>query len=106
MMHQGIAGIKPITAGYKTFQIYPQVADLNAVDITTNTIAGPVVFKSKGLLGSRKLSLEIPVGTTAELILDSREHLNLKKADVSIIPGKTTYIIKGGTKLTVLLKYT
>jgi hypothetical protein len=57
-------------------------------------------------LGSRKLSLEIPVGTTAELIVDKREHLNLKKADVSIMPGKNIYIIKGGTKLTVLLRYT
>jgi alpha-L-rhamnosidase len=106
MMHQGIAGIKPITAGYKTFQIYPQLVDLKAVDITTNTIAGPIVFKSSGLLGSRKLSLEIPIGTTAELIVDERERLNLTKADVSLILGKTTYIIKGGKKLTVLLKHT
>jgi hypothetical protein len=53
MMHQGIAGIKPITAGYKTFQIYPQLVDLNAVDITTNTLLGPIVFKSRGMLGSR-----------------------------------------------------
>jgi hypothetical protein len=106
MIHQGIAGIKPITAGYKTFQIYPQLLDLKAVYITTNTIAGPIVFKSRGLLGSRKLSLEIPLGTTAELIVDEREHLNLQKADTSIMPGKNTYIIKGGTKLTVLLKHT
>jgi hypothetical protein len=106
MMHQGIAGIKPITAGYKTFQIYPQLADLNAVDITTHTPAGPIGFKSRGMLGSRKLSLEIPVGTTAALIVDEREHLDLKKADVTIIPGKTTYIINGGTKITVMLRHT
>jgi len=106
MMHQGIAGIKPITAGYKTFQIYPQLVDLNAVDITTNTIAGPIIFKSRGFFGSRKLSLEIPAGTTAELIVDERERLNLTKADVSLIQGKTTYMIKGGKKLTVLLKHT
>ena len=106
MMHQGIAGIKPITPGYKTFQIYPQLEDLDAVDITTNTIAGPIVFKSKGLLGNRKLSLAIPAGTTAELIVDEKEHLDLKKADVSKTPGKTTYIIKGGSKLTLVLKHT
>lgn len=106
MMHQGITGIKPITAGYKTFQIYPQLMDLRAVDITTNTVAGPIVFKSSGELGNRKLSLEIPVGTTAELIVDNREYLNLKKADISTIPGKTIYIIKGGTKTTLLLKHT
>jgi hypothetical protein len=106
MMHQGIAGIKPITAGYKTFQIYPQLMDLKTVDITTNTIAGPIVFKSSGLLGSRKLILEIPAGTTAELILDKREHLNLNKADISIIPGKNIYIINGRTKLSIVLRYT
>jgi alpha-L-rhamnosidase len=106
MMQQGVAGIKPITPGYKTFQVYPQLVDLNAADITTNTIAGPIIFKSRGLLGNRKLSLEIPVGTTAELIVDEREHLNLTKANVSLVPGKTTYIIKGGKKLTVLLKHT
>jgi hypothetical protein len=80
--------------------------DLIVVDITTNTVAGPIVFKSRGLLGSRKLSLEIPAGTTAQLIVDKREHLNLKKADISTIPGKSTYIIKGGTKLTMVLRYT
>lgn len=106
MMHQGIAGIKPITAGYKTFQIYPQLEDLKSVDIITNTVAGPIIFKSSGLLGNRKLSLEIPIGITAELIVDERERLNLTKADVSLIPGKTTYIITGGKKLTVLLKHT
>lgn len=106
MMHQGIVGIKPITAAYKTFQVYPQLLDIDAVDITTNTAAGAIVFKSRGSLGSRKLSLEIPAGTTAELVVDNREHLNLTKADVSLIPGKTTYILKGGTKWSLLLKHT
>jgi hypothetical protein len=106
MMHQGIAGIKPLTAAYKTFQIYPQLADLKTVDITTNTIAGAIVFKSRGSLGSRKLSLEIPDGTTAELVVDNREQINLTKADVSIIPGKATYILKGGTKWSLLLRHT
>jgi alpha-L-rhamnosidase len=106
MMHQGIAGIKPITAGYKTFQIYPQLVDLKAVDITTNTIAGPIVFKSSGVFGNRRLSLEIPAGTTAELVVDDREELNLAKANVSLMPGKTTYIIEGGKKFTVVLKHT
>lgn len=106
MMHQGIAGIKPITAGYKTFQIYPQLMDLKTVEVITNTVAGPIVFKSSGVLGKRTLSLEIPVGTTAELVVDKKEHLNLKKANISTIYRKDTYIIKGGTKLTVVLRYT
>lgn len=106
MMHQGIAGIKPLTPAYKIFQIYPQLADLKTVDITTNTVAGAIVFKSRGSLGSRKLSLEIPDGTTAELVVDNREQLNLTKADVSIIPGKATYILKGGTKWSLLLRHT
>ena len=106
MMHQGIAGIKPITPGYKTFQIYPQLVDIDTVNITTNTIAGPIVFESRGILGSRQLTLEIPDGTTAELIVDDREELKLTKANVTLLAGKTTYIIKGGEKLTVLLKHT
>ncbi|RYY31540.1 MAG: alpha-L-rhamnosidase, partial [Sphingobacteriaceae bacterium] len=96
MMHQGIAGIIPLTAGYKTFQIYPQLEDLKTFDITTNTIAGPIVFKSSGALGNRKLTLEVPAGTTAELVIDQREQLKFDKAPVSKIPGKTTYMIKGG----------
>ena len=74
-----------------------QQQDLKTVDITTNTIAGPIVFKSSGLLERRKLILGIPAGTTAELILDKREKINLKKAGISIIPDKNSYIIKGGT---------
>ena len=106
MMHQGIAGIKPLTPGYKTFQVYPQIEDLKQTSITTNTVAGPIIFKSNGLLGNRTVSLEVPAGTTAHLVVDKQENLNLKRADSTLRPGKRTYIIQGGTKTTLLLKHT
>jgi len=63
--------------------------------------------------GRRTLTLDIPAGTTAVLIVDERERLKLEKggADVvpgrvAVVPGKRAYIIHGGTKLTVALKHT
>ena len=105
MMYQGIAGIKPLTPGYETFQIRPQLGDLEEVELYSQTVKGKIVFKSKGIQGNRKLHLEIPKGTTAVLMLDGRENIPLEADGTDAATGLTTYILNGGTKITLTLEY-
>ena len=105
MMYQGIAGIRPLTPGYETFQIRPQPGDLEEVELYPQTVKGPITFKSKGTRGNRELYLEIPEGTTAVLLLDSRETVPLKADGTDGFTGLKKYILPGGTKTGLKLKY-
>jgi hypothetical protein len=105
MMVQGIAGIKPLTPGYETFQIRPQLGDLEEVELYPQTVKGNIVFKSKGIKGNRELYLEVPEGTTAILMLDSREKINLKTDETDASTGLKKYKLSGGTKIKMKLKY-
>ena len=55
--------------------------------------------------GNRKLHLEIPKETTAVLMLDGRENIPLETDGTDTATGLTTYILKGGTKITLTLEY-
>ena len=78
MLYQGVAGIMPLTPGYKTVQIRPQPGDLELIELTTHTAKGAITFICKGKKGKRELMLEIPEGMKAELILDKKEKVSLK----------------------------
>jgi hypothetical protein len=106
MMYQGIAGIKPLTPGYETFQIRPQPGDLKEVELYPQTVKGVIVFKSRGTKGNRELYLEIPKGTTAILMLDSREKTELKDGETDAATGLKKYRLPGGSKIKMKLKYT
>jgi hypothetical protein len=103
MLYQGIAGIKPLTPGYETFQIRPQLGDLNEVELYPQTVKGPIVFRSKGLKGNRELYLEIPERTTAFLLLNSSEKVPLVAEETDPSTGLKKYRLAGGTKIKLKL---
>ena len=105
MLYQGIAGIKPLTPGYETFQIRPQPGDLKEIELYPQTVKGQIVFKCKGVKGDRELYLEIPEGTTAFLQLDQREKIKLKPEKTDASTGLATYRLNGNTNIKLKLKY-
>ena len=105
MMYQGIAGIQPLEPGYEIFQIRPQLGDLKEVELYPQTVKGNIVFKSKGTKGGRELYLEIPEGTTAILMLDAREKVNLNPDGTDVSTGLKKYKLTGGTKVKLKLKF-
>jgi hypothetical protein len=48
------------------------------LELTVNTVRGPIEFSSRGKLGSRDLALSLPAGCEGELVVDRRESLTLK----------------------------
>src|SRR5207344_2220133 len=72
-----LAGIRPIEAGYKRFEIYPQLADLEDLELTTYTPQGPIEFSSRGKRGARTLSLGLPSNGQGEIVLPESEAISL-----------------------------
>jgi hypothetical protein len=106
-----LAGIKPLAPGFQSCEIFPQVADLDLLEVTVNTIRGPLEFSSHGKLGSRDLVLSLPPGCAGELVVDKRESLRLKlvECDGHTCPEPirfARYQLPAGGSTTVHLKFT
>jgi len=79
--------------------------DIRSVNITAQTVKGPIHFRSEGLPGRRNLSLRLPGEMRGHLILDAREKIKLKQLE-SPDPGMNEYLIPGGEDIELKLRYT
>jgi hypothetical protein len=64
-------------------EIRLQLADLESLQLTAQTVQGPLRFAAQGRLGDRELRLEVPAGCQAELVLPREEPVDLKEAPAS-----------------------
>jgi hypothetical protein len=102
-----LAGIKPLAPGFARCEIRPQVADLDLLELTANTVRGPIEFSSRGKLGSRNLTLSLPQGCDGELVVDKREALMLKSITTPGVPnGLARYQLPAGKMTCVHIIYT
>ena len=63
---QGLAGIRPLAPGFARAELRPQLADLDALELTAHTVRGPLRFAARGPMGRRELTVEPPSGCQAE----------------------------------------
>jgi alpha-L-rhamnosidase len=101
--YMDLAGIKPVTPGYKQFIVEPLPGSLELLELKNYTPAGPISFKCSGKLGNRVLSMTIPAGISGELVLDAREKVKLKELDSN--QSKKHFELEGGTSVNLKLKY-
>jgi hypothetical protein len=102
-----LAGINPLVPGFKRCEIRPQVADLDLLELTVNTIRGPIEFISCGKLGNRDLTLSLPPGCEGELVVDRREMLTLTPLAGPGVPnGLARYHLPAVKATSVQLKFT
>ncbi len=73
-----VAGIQPVAPGFQRFQIRPQPADLERLELTAHTVSGPIIVESQGLRGNRMLRLTLPPDAQGELVLSSEENIPLQ----------------------------
>jgi hypothetical protein len=64
-----VAGIRPTAPGFARCQIRPQLADLGDLTLTYPTPRGPIEFAANRGPGGHQLTLGIPGGCEAELVL-------------------------------------
>jgi hypothetical protein len=102
-----LAGIRPLVPGFGRFEVRPQLADLDLLDVTVNSVKGPIEFSSRGRHGSRDLKLSVPEGCEGELVVDSRESLDLPAILNSAGPAHLTrYRLPAGNATSMHLKFT
>jgi alpha-L-rhamnosidase len=106
ILFMSVAGIKPLLPGYRKFEIVPQFADIRSLELTAHTVRGPIVLKSKGLLGERELKILAPPGTDGEIALDGRENVPLKPMRNVGPLKRARFMLPAGEEVKLNLKYT
>jgi alpha-L-rhamnosidase len=76
-----VAGIRPLSPGFASCQIRPQFADLPRLELRTPTVQGPIEISMSGAPDRRSLRLALPPGMRGEVILDSREQVDLPELE-------------------------
>jgi alpha-L-rhamnosidase len=94
--YHGLAGIRPLTPGCGRIEIRPQPADIAELTLTAHTVRGPVRFASRGLRGDRRITLDIPAGANAELVLPRGEQVDLPRAEATAPAGLRRYQLPAG----------
>ncbi|MEI6140684.1 MAG: alpha-L-rhamnosidase C-terminal domain-containing protein [Mariniphaga sp.] len=105
MIYHGILGILPLKPGFEKCTITPQPGDLEDLSVLAHTVKGTIQFEMTGKKFDRIISISIPTGMECEMILDSRERVELTKGVESAENGQTAYILPAGTKSKLKLKY-
>lgn len=65
LLYKYVAGIEPVTPGYNTYQILPQLGCLNHVDVTVPSIKGDIIISIIKDGTQFRLNLNSPHSTTA-----------------------------------------
>ncbi len=106
VLYMNIAGIRPLTPGYRTYEIAPQCADIRSMELIAHTIRGPIRMKWEGVVGGRQLIIETPPGAAGEVALDKREVVTLKRLRGAGPLQRARYQLPAGERITLYLRYT
>ncbi|MCW3091668.1 MAG: alpha-L-rhamnosidase [Ferruginibacter sp.] len=92
-----LMGVEPLTAGFETFRIKPQIATLRFAELKTTTIRGVVWVSWKRNVAGDRIEVSIPGGTTANIVLPfepGKPHLLADGKRSSISPVNGFFTIK------------
>ena len=78
LLSQKVCGIEPTSPGFRTFKISPQLGSLSEASASLETHYGTIRVSIKKKGKRLKFDLQIPEGTSAELIRPNgtRKHLD------------------------------
>lgn len=95
-----LAGIRPLEAAWRRYEIRPQLADLPDLALTVHTPHGPIRFSGNGPVGARTLTLTLPPNAAGELVVHPDEQLGLKPL------GQGRFALPAGQTVNLELKHT
>ena len=106
VLYMSIAGIKPLVPGFRRFEVVPQFADIQGLELAAQTVQGPIVIATKGLEGEREITVESPTNAQGEIALDKSESISLERKDGAAPLGRVRYKLPPGKKVVLQLKHT
>ncbi|MDI1249376.1 MAG: alpha-L-rhamnosidase N-terminal domain-containing protein [Lacunisphaera sp.] len=104
IVYHAFAGLRPVAPGFARAEIRPQLADLASLDLTAHTVHGPIHFQAQGCQGDRQVTLEIPPGCSAELLLPRGERVDLAPAPGEVPAGLRRYALPSGRPIRLHLR--
>ncbi len=102
-LFMNVAGIRPLEPGFGRCEIRPQLGDLEALDLTAQTVRGPIHFHSQGPLGRRELVITLPAGCEGELVLPAGEQVEQERLG-SLPNGLDRYRLPVGQNVHLMLR--
>jgi alpha-L-rhamnosidase len=89
-LYMDIAGIRATSPGFKTCDIRPQLANIGDLDVTARTVRGPFTFKAVHKDKGYDISLTVPQGVEATLVLPKTRRVRCRRqttAKTQALPG-------------------
>ncbi len=95
ILSQYVCGLSPITAGWKSFQVKPQLAGLKNASATVHTSYGLIIAKIKSDSDGYQVEITVPGNTTCQVVLAA----SFKKISINgkKIPTSGSEIIENQT---------
>lgn len=103
--YQSFLGLRATEPGFKRYDIRPQLGDLESFEITAFTLLGPISLSSQGLRGDRHITVRVPTGGVAQLVLPVEEKVELEKITRPAPAGLQRYILPPGSETSLHLKH-
>jgi len=76
------AGVRPLTAGYATFQVAPRLGELARIELTMDTVRGPIHVAVERRADGTHIALDAPEDTLprVHLPVQSLEHVRARRS--------------------------
>ena len=101
LLYQGVMGLRATSAGFARCVLTPQLGDLKEIACEAHTVRGTIRFAAREAGAGRELTIFVPAGIAAELILDAREKVELPEGSEVAPPGCRSYALPRGVMVTV-----
>lgn len=106
VLYMSIAGIKPLLPGFRRYEIVPQFADIEHLELTAHTAQGPIAVSTKGLTGDREITIEAPPSGEGEIAIDQKEKVPLERLGGPAPMHRARYRLPAGQEVILHLKHT
>ena len=106
VLYMSLAGLNPLEAGFRKYEIVPQFADLPSLRFTAHTPGGPIAIRTDGVFGDRTIEVDTPSALAGEIVLPVGEDVPLKRLRGTRPLGRVAYKLPPGERITLRLKIT
>ncbi|HEX9115740.1 MAG TPA: alpha-L-rhamnosidase C-terminal domain-containing protein, partial [Anaerolineae bacterium] len=106
LAYHGLMRLRPLEPGFKRYELRPQPADLQELELTAFTVRGPIRMRSRGAVGDREIAFELPAEAQGELVLSEAEDPGLPAASGPAPAGCRRFSLPAGRRTHLTLKHT
>jgi alpha-L-rhamnosidase len=104
VLYMDIAGIRPTAPGFSRFHIRPQLGDLADLEMTYYTVRGPIHFAARKQPEGNQISVGVPKGCEAELLLPPGESASLPVLRPDHQLGLKRFHLEGGKETVFVVR--